>query len=275
MKMEITRVSLLLLLFVSCSNNTGSSGKETETAITPAVTPIINYNAVNVYPHDTTSFTEGFLVHHGKVYESTGADPELPQTKSLLGTVDLKTGKLDKKIELDKKLYFGEGIAFFKTKLYQLTYKTKIGFVYDAKTFKQLSTFTFPSKEGWGMTADSNHLIMSDGTDILTWLDPVTLQPVKTINVTGEKGPVQNVNELEYIKGFIYANVYNSNLIVKIDPATGKLTGKLDLTSLVNMEEKQFSGALQMNGIAYDAATDKIYITGKMWPHIYEIQFEH
>jgi len=187
----------------------------------------------------------------------------------------MKTGKINKKIELDKKLYFGEGIEFFKNKLYQLTYKTKIGFVYDAKTFKQLSTFTFPSKEGWGMTDDSSNLIMSDGTDILTWLDPVTLQPVKTKSVTNESGPLQNINELEYINGFIYANVYNTDFIIKIDPATGKLKGKLDLTSIVNMETNKFPGILEMNGIAYNSAADKIYVTGKMWPHIYEIQFEH
>ena len=276
MKLGISRVSLLVVVIASCSNNTSNSeNNNTKPDTTSTITPTINYNPVNVYPHDTGSFTEGFLMHEGKLYESTGATPQLPQTRSLFGVVNLKTGTIDKKIELDKKLYFGEGIAFFKNKIYQLTYKTKIGFVYDAKTFKQLSTFTFPSTEGWGMTIDSADLIMSDGTDILTWLDPVTLKPVKTISVTDEKGPVLNVNELEFINGFIYANVYGTDLIVKIDPATGKVKGRLDLTSVVNMEKNKFPGTLEMNGIAYDPATDKIYVTGKMWPHIYEIQFEH
>jgi glutamine cyclotransferase len=274
MKIKIHHINLLLLLFISCSNNTSTSENNSAT-VTPAITPIIEYNAVNLFPHDTASFTEGFLIHKGLLYESTGADPDLPQTNSLFGVVNFKTGKIAAKVVLDKKIYFGEGIAFFGEKAYQLTYKTKIGFVYDAKTFKQLSTFSFDSKEGWGMTADSANLLMSDGTSQITYLDPATLKAVKKITVTNENGPIENINELEYIKGFIYANVYGANVILKIDPATGKVKGKLDLTTLVNQEKNQFSGALQLNGIAYDPLTDKIYVTGKMWPHIYEIRFEH
>lgn len=274
MKIKLLHLNLLLLLFISCSNNTTSTENNSTTTI-PVVTPTIEYNAINLFPHDTTSFTEGFLVHDGLLYESTGADPGLPQTNSAFGVVNLKTGIIDKKVTLNKKLYFGEGIAFFKNKVYQLTYKTKIGFVYDAKTFKQLSTFTFDSDEGWGMTADSTNLLMSDGTSIISYLDPVTLKTVKKITVTNEQGPIENINELELINGFIYANVYQANVILKIDPANGKVKGKLDLTTLVNQEKKQYPVALQLNGIAYDPLTDKVYITGKMWPHIYEIKFAH
>ncbi len=275
MKIKIHHINLLLLLFISCSNNSSNSENNITTDTPVAITPTIEYNAINLFPHDTTSFTEGFLVHEGLLYESTGADPGLPQTNSAFGVVNLKTGIVDKKATLNKKLYFGEGIAFFKNKIYQLTYKTKIGFVYDAKTFKQLSTFTFDSDEGWGMTADSTNLLMSDGTSSISYLDPVTLKTIKKITVTNEQGPIENINELELIKGFIYANVYRSNLILKIDPVNGKVKGKLDLTTLVNQEKKQYPGALEMNGIAYDAVADKVYITGKMWPHIYEIKFTH
>lgn len=274
MKIKIQHINLVLLFFISCSNNTNNT-ESNSIIVAPAITPTIEYNAINLFPHDTTSFTEGFLVHNGLLYESTGADPGLPQTNSLFGVVNLKTGIIDKKVILNKKLYFGEGITFFKNKIYQLTYKTKIGFVYDAKTFKQLSTFTFDSKEGWGMTSDSSNLLMSDGTSTITYLDPVTLKAVKRITVTNERGPVESINELEFINGFIYANVYNSDIILKIDPANGKVKGKLDCTTLVNQEKKYYPRALQLNGIAFDPVNDKIYITGKLWPHIYEIRFAH
>ena len=277
MKIGTTKVSLLLLLIASCSNNTSNTETTAENNTAPpiTITPLINYNPINIYAHDTTSYTEGFLIHDGKLYESTGYTDELPQTRSLFGVVDLKTGKIAIKAELDKKKYFGEGIVFIKDKVYQLTYKTKIGFVYDATTFKQTGTFTFPSMEGWGMTTDSTSIIMSDGTDTLTWIDPVTFKTIKILKVQDENGPVLNVNELEYIKGFIYANVYTKDYIIKIDPATGKVMGKLDLTNLMNQEKNKFPGTMEMNGIAYDATNDKIYVTGKMWPDIFEIQFEH
>jgi glutamine cyclotransferase len=146
--------------------------------------PVIEYELVATYPHDTNSFTEGFLFNDGILFESTGAMRELPQTRSLFGSVDLKAGKILVKAELDKQIYFGEGITFLNGKVYQLTYKSKKGFVYDAKTFVQIGEFTFPSAEGWGFTNDGTNLIMSDGTDILTWIEPETYKVVKRIAIT-------------------------------------------------------------------------------------------
>ncbi len=272
--MKLFTAIILVFLFVSCNSNDSGSEPKTKSDIINT-TPVINYSLISIFPHDVTSFTEGFLVHEGILYESTGFIDELPQTRSLFGEVDLKTGKINTKVELDKSKYFGEGITFLNGKIYQLTYQTKIGFVYDAKTFKKISEFTFPSKEGWGMTTDSTYLIMSDGTNILTYLDPSSIKPVKTINVLDENGPVMNLNELEFIKGFIYANIYTTNYIIKIDPNNGKVIGKLDLTSLRNEQKSKSPGSLEMNGIAYNSTTDKIYITGKLWSNIYEINFSH
>jgi len=274
MNLKFINPAIVITLLVSCSP--GDKQSESQARLAPNnVTPIINYSVVNSFPHDITSFTEGFLIHEGSLYESTGFTEEFPQTRSLFGEVDLKTGKINPKVELDKSKYFGEGITFLNGKIYQLTYKTKIGFVYDAKTFKKIHEFTFASKEGWGMTTDSTYLIMSDGTAILTYLDPSTFKPIKALHVEDENGPVINLNELEYIKGFLYANVYTTSYIMKIDPNNGKVVGRLDLTSLKNEQKIKSPGSLEMNGIAYNAENDKIYVTGKLWSNVYEIHFSH
>ncbi len=265
--------ALFILLFfsiVACNNSDDTAPEEKKNTV-----PGINYATVATFPHDTTSYTEGFLVHDGHLYESTGYDSSFPSTRSLFGIVDLKTGKIDVKSELDKHKYFGEGIVFLQDKVYQLTYKTKIGFVYDAMTFKKLGEFTFPSDEGWGMTTDGVSLVMSDGTSSITWLNPSDFKVTKTIHVTDENGQVNNVNELEFIKGFIYANVYEKNYILKIDPATGNTVGRINLSSIDDEVTQRYPGRMQMNGIAYDSTTNKIYITGKLWPNIYEISFSH
>jgi glutaminyl-peptide cyclotransferase len=261
-----------LLGTCACNNDNSGLTATTERDDTP---PLINYNTVNAFPHDTTSFTEGFLYHDSQLYESTGYDSDFASTRSLFGPVDWKTGKIQPKVELDKKKYFGEGIVFIKGKVYQLTYKTKIGFVYDAKTFKKLGDFNFPSAEGWGMTTDGTYLIMSDGTSNLSYLDPNDFKLVKILGVTDNNGPLGMLNELEYINGFIYSNLYGTDYIVKINPASGKVVGKLDLTSLAIEARTRYPDALEMNGIAYDSVAKKVYITGKMWPNIYEIHFNY
>jgi glutamine cyclotransferase len=263
-------ISLCAISFIGCNSGDKNSKKNVE--IKENV-PLINYALQHAYPHDTTSFTEGLVVYKGQLYESTGSPAELPQTKSLFGIVNLATGVIDRKAEIDKQKYFGEGIAFFKDKIYQLTYQTKTGFIYDAKTYKKSGEFSFPSREGWGITSDSAHLILSDGTDVLTYLDPFSFKASRTINVKNESGSVVNLNELEYIKGFIYANIYTTNTICKIDPKNGDVVGLLDLSSLASEVKAKYPGSLEMNGIAYDAQKDKVYITGKMWPAIYEIGF--
>jgi glutaminyl-peptide cyclotransferase len=215
------------------------------------------------------------LIHNGDLYESTGATSDLPQTRSLFGIVDLQTGKIDTKAELDRVKYFGEGISILNGKVFQLTYKTKVGFIYDATSFKKIGEFTFPSNEGWGLTTDGINLIMSDGTHILTYLDPNTLQVIKTTAVSKNEYLQNYLNELEYINGFIYANIWTTNTIVKINPGDGKVLGVLDLTALVKEAKKIYPGSREMNGIAYDIAKDKVFVTGKLWPRIYGIKFNH
>jgi glutaminyl-peptide cyclotransferase len=271
----IFRLAWYLFLFLTACNNDGSRGSTDNSGNTPTTIPLINYVVKNTYPHDTTSFTEGLLVHDGLLYESTGSPDGMPQTRSLFGNIDLTTGKINKKVELDRKRYFGEGISFLRGKIYQLTYQSKKGLIYDAKTFAKSGEFGFPSAEGWGMTTDGNYLIMSDGTNIITYLDPADFKVVKKLNVTTEEGPVMKINELEFINKFIYANVYETNTIIKIDTSTGKAAARLELGSLATEAKSRYPGAMEMNGIAYDSILHNIYVTGKMWPTLYEIRFPH
>jgi glutamine cyclotransferase len=236
-------------------------------------TPVIHWSRVGNYPHDTISFTEGFLFHNQQLFESTGSPDYLPQTHSLFGIVDFKTGKIEKKAELDKSRYFGEGISFIKGKIIQLTYRTQVAFIYDEKTYRNLGQFSYYSREGWGLTTNGKELIMSDGTNSLTFIDPDNYQTTKTILVSENNLAVDYLNELEYIKGYIYANVWMSNTIVKIDPESGEVLAKMDLSDLANEAKKLYPGSLEMNGIAYDSLSGKILVTGKMWPKIYEIKF--
>jgi glutaminyl-peptide cyclotransferase len=267
-------VALFFFFIAACNNNDNSSG-DNSSGHTANSVPFINFAVIKYHPHDTTSYTEGFLFYKGQLFESTGYDSSFSSTRSLFGVVDSATGKINVKVELDKHMYFGEGIVFLHDKVYQLTYTTKVGFIYDAKTFKQTGQFTFPSDEGWGMTTDGSSLIMSDGTETITFLDPESFKVVKTLRVTNENGTLANVNELELINGFIYANVYKENYIIKVDPATGNIVGKINLSSLAEEARQKFPGAQQLNGIAYDSAANKIYVTGKLWPDIYEISFSH
>ncbi|HZE84315.1 MAG TPA: glutaminyl-peptide cyclotransferase, partial [Puia sp.] len=191
------RLLLLLCacLLYGCSDSTNSS----ENNVVPAapVTPLIAFTVMDDFPHDTTSYTEGFLVHDGELFESTGHVPEFPYTRSLFGVVDRRTGKIA--VKVDRESYFVEGIAFLNKKIYQLTYKTQVGFIYDAKTFRQLDSFRYANAEGWGMTTDGIHLIMSDGTAELTFADPAGFRLIKKLKVTENGMPRDSLNELEYI----------------------------------------------------------------------------
>jgi glutamine cyclotransferase len=273
---RLAAFSFLLTAFSSCSDDpTNTSTPDIKQTAPPVAVANLNYSLISSYPHDINSFTEGLLFYNNDLFESTGATPDLPQTRSLFGIVDTATGKISVKAELDRNKYFGEGIAFLNGKVFQLTYTTKIGFIYDAATFKKIGQFTLPGKEGWGLTTDGKNLIMSDGTNILTYLDPTTLQVVRSMPVSENNYAKDNINELEYINGYIYANIWGTNTIVKIDPSTGKINAKLDLSALAEKAKSAYRGSLEMNGIAYNSATDKIYVTGKMWPKIYEIKFQH
>ena len=268
----IKRLSLLILIFSLTIFNCCTKSEKSNSYSTHKPIPNIDFTYIKSYPHDTTSFTEGLLIHDGQLYESSGATSDLTQTKSLFGIVDLTTGKIDIKVEIDRLKYFGEGITILNQKIYQLTYKTKIGFVYDATTFKKIRDFSFSNKEGWGLTTDGTNLIMSDGTYELTYLDPFTLQPIKKITVTENGSVKENLNELEFIKGYIFANIWPTNTIVKINPEDGKIVGRLDLTPLHDDSKSLYPRSLEMNGIAYDSISNRIFVTGKLWPKIYELE---
>jgi len=269
--MTIRLFSTIWIVFLLFGCN-GGGNNSSNGGVTIIPIPTIDFVYIKSYPHDTTSFTEGLLIHNGNLFESTGSPIELPWTKSLFGIVDLSTGKIDTKVKLDRVRYFGEGITFLNGKVFQLTYKTKVGFIYDATSFKKMGEFTFPSEEGWGLTTDGKYLIMSDGTFKLTYIDPNNFQVIKSISVTENGYVKENLNELEYIKGYIYSNIYTKNIVVKIDPTTGKVIGQIDLTPLADESKNINPGSLEMNGIAYDSIKDRIFVTGKLWPKIYEIK---
>jgi glutaminyl-peptide cyclotransferase len=226
--------------------------------------PVESYRIVHVYPHDATGFTQGLVFVNGMLYESTGL-----RGQSSLRMVDLATGRALQKHDLAAK-YFGEGLTDWRSQLIQLTWQSHLGFVYDTFSFRTLRTFTYPW-EGWGLTHDSHHLILSDGTSVLHLLDPSTFKPVGKIQVTADGQPVQNLNELEYIHGEIYANIWETNRIARISPATGKVIEWIDLSGLAPQSAQQNANAV-LNGIAYDSQHDRLFVTGKLWPNLYDIK---
>jgi glutaminyl-peptide cyclotransferase len=245
--------------------------KNTRSKIITVVSDIqpqeLSYRVINNYPHLKSSYTQGLEFYNGYLYEGTGENGH-----SKLMKVDLQTGKPLQTFELDDK-YFGEGITILDDKVYQLTYRAKKGFVYNLKTFAVIDSFTFNSVQGWGLTNDGKNLIMSDGTHVITWLDPEDFSVVKKIQVADNKGLVINLNELEYIDGIIYANIYTTNRIVKIDAASGKVMEEIDLTGIINLYHRAGDRIDYLNGIAYDKQNDRIFVTGKLYPRLFEVQF--
>lgn len=228
------------------------------------------YRVVNVYPHDRGAFTEGLVYVDGILFEGTGLDNQSnPPGQSVLEKKDLETGQALQSIKLAPE-FFGEGVTVLGNRVYQLTWQERTGFVYDKDTLQPLGTFTI-SSDGWGLTHDGKRLIRSDGTSTLFFLDPVTLQETGRVDVRDNRGePVANLNELEYINGEVYANVWLTDTIVRIDPATGKVLGRIDLTGLLSPEDR-VQRVDVLNGIAYDAAEDRLFVTGKWWPKLFEI----
>jgi len=267
---KILNILVLSIFLFACSDNDSEAdGTGTDESISAA--PIIPFSIVNEFPHDTGSYTEGLAFYNGQLYEGTGASPTVSNSGTWIGPVEIPSGKFQKKVDLGTQ-WFGEGITFLNDKVYQLTYQTKKGFVYDAKSFKKLKEFTYNSAEGWGLTNDGKHLIMSDGTSSLSFLDPETLKMMNVIGVSDNNGAVGNINELEYINGSIYANQWLTPYILKIDPASGKVTGRMDFTKMIDQVNNLYPGAEEFNGIAYDSTTQKVYVTGKKWPRLYEIK---
>lgn len=226
----------------------------------------IGFQVVNSFPHDVTAFTEGLLIHDGQLYESTG------DKESWIGVVDVKTGKTDKKVVLDPK-YFGEGMTILNNKVYYLTYRHHVGFIYDFKTFKEIGQFNYDT-EGWGMTTDNKNIIMSDGTDKLYFLDTVTMKPAKTLSVTQGGEPLKGLNELEYIEGSLFANVWQTSTVVKIDINTGAVTGILDLAALTKQARELKPEVDVLNGIAWHPKTKLLLVTGKYWNYIYVLKIK-
>lgn len=253
----------LLFVFFACKNKDANQGNGEKPPDGPK---ILSYSIVGTYPHDTSSYTQGLLIYNGEMYEGTGLEG-----RSKLMKVDLKTGKPSQGINLDKK-FFGEGITILNDTVYQLTWKNKKVFVYTLKDFRKIKEFD-ADIEGWGLTNDGKNLIVSTGSSELNYFEPSTFKLLKTQTVTEGGMPVSNINELEFINGFVFANQYQAPYILKIDPANGAVVAKADLTSMWDRIKAIDPEADVPNGIAYDATTKKIYITGKWWPELYEVQF--
>jgi glutaminyl-peptide cyclotransferase len=222
-----------------------------------------SYRIVNIYPHDPNAFTQGLFWEKGFLYEGTGLEG-----RSSLRKVELQTGKVLQNYNLPAQ-YFGEGITIFDDFIVQLTYKSGVGFVYDKETFTPLRQFNY-STEGWGLTNNGRQLIMSDGTDNLYFLDSQTFKTVSRVKVTYAGSLVWRINELEYIDGSIYANIWQTDTLVIISPQTGRVTGRIDLGGLLSKE--QLKGADVLNGIAYDSEKKRLFVTGKLWPSLFEIE---
>ncbi|CAN5584826.1 glutaminyl-peptide cyclotransferase [soil metagenome] len=268
--MKLYPLLLLLTLFAACNNNSGN------TDVTPSIPAIqsgipapqnINLNIIGIYDHDSGAYTQGLEIHEGKMYESTG-DFE----NSSLRITDLKTGKVIEKHVMGTADIFGEGITIFDNKIFQLTWKNHVVNVYDLKNInKPIKTFNWPY-EGWGITHNNTELIISDGSSNLYFVNSDDFKLKRTLQVIDNVGPISLLNELEYIDGFVFANVYESDLIVKIDPANGHVVGKIYLPGLIEQYAKGYApdGNEVLNGIAWDSASKKIYITGKHWPKMFE-----
>jgi glutaminyl-peptide cyclotransferase len=242
-----------------------ASPEVTPTASPPATPTLIHYTytLVNTYPHDPNAFTEGLLYSDGSLYESTGINGN-----SSLRCVDLITGNILQEYALPDQ-YFGEGIAVVNNTILQLTWESQIGFIYDKTTFATLGNFSF-STEGWGLTFDGKHLIMSDGTNNLYFIDPTTFERTGQIQVHDGNTTIVNINELEYINGDVYANIWQTNTIAIINPQTGQVKAWIDLTGITSENNSDPNSVL--NGIAYDQNSNRLFVTGKDWPSLYEIK---
>lgn len=267
---NLTQAALFLLACNGCNNNT----PDRQTAADPVSTlptPVqINYSLINVYPHDTASYTQGLEYLNGVLYEGTG-NPGFRENISKLRKIDYKTGKALKEVALKGKL-FGEGITVIGDKIYQITWQDKKAFVYSLSDFKLIKEFTY-NTDGWGLTNDGKYLIMSDGSDKIYFRDPNTFQEITHISVQDKTGMRNNINELEYINGFIYANVYTTDEVLKIDPSNGHVVGKIDFSGLKNgYPELTQPPSDYFNGIAWDSTGNRIFVTGKYWSKMFEVR---
>lgn len=267
LQMNLIRNTLLLaLVLVNLSCNSTNSNRTTATEPVNGPVAVYSYQIVKVRPHDPDAFTQGLEIRDGKFYESTG---EVGHSSVRL--VDLETGDVQKKVEVPPP-YFAEGLTSLKGKLYQLTWQQQVGFTYDPQSLEKNGQFNYQG-EGWGLTNDGRSLILSNGTNRIKFIDPDTFQVTKTISVVDGTQPVDQLNELEYINGELYANVWHADRIAIINPETGRVKAWLDLRGLLSPGDVRDEEAV-LNGIAYDAASDRLFITGKLWPKIFEIKIK-
>lgn len=266
----------LTLLFCAACNPSQATGpvqspQQQDQAAVPFRVSNYTYEVINTYPHDPAAFTQGLVYHQGLLYESTGLNGQ-----SSLRRVELQTGQILRKVDVPQQ-FFAEGLALFNNRLYQLTWITPITFVYDLDSFSLLRTFGYTgagwgaTQEGWGLTHNGHSLIMSDGTSQIRFLDPETFQVQRTINVLDEGRSVRQLNELEYIKGELFANIWQTDRIARIDLQTGRVTGWVNLAGLLKAEDRTRPVDV-LNGIAYDDAGDRLFVTGKLWPKLFEIK---
>lgn len=260
-------VVIVGIIIFACSESTSvptPSPPDTTGSVLPIDT--FDYNVVNVFPHDTGAFTQGLIYVDSVLIEGTGYH----YGPSKLRRVRLETGGVLQQIELPSP-YFGEGITMWGDSIIQLTWQNQVAFIYDAETFDEIGRFQYQT-EGWGLTHDGVNLIMSDGTSTIYFRDPGTFAVTGQIEVTDDSGPVVSLNELEFFNGRIYANVWQTDFIVVISPQTGDVVGRIDLTGLLGVTYRRGLQVKNLNGIAYDAANNRLFVTGKLWPRLYEIE---
>lgn len=256
--MYFLATTFILLLLTGCGRNSQSPPKKE--------IPVFTYEVINVWPHLRNAFTQGLVFNDGALLESTGLNGQ-----SSLRRVELQTGNVLQRVEVPPE-YFAEGLAALDGKLFQLTWRNHRGFVYDLHSFHLEREFTYDG-EGWGLTTDGHWLIMSDGTDQIRFIDPKTFQENRRIAVKARGQPVYQLNELEYVKGEIFANVWGSDQVVCIDPATGQVVRLVDFTGLLPQQDRDGSTDV-LNGIAYDPAGDRWFVTGKRWPKLFEVRLK-
>ena len=266
---------MFIIVISACSDTkTKSSNAPLQTNSVINTVKFINYEIINEYPHDPNAFTEGLEYYDGYLYESTGE-----YGTSDIRKVDLISGRVLQSQKLDA-AYFGEGLTILNNAIYQLTYREKKGFIYTLTTLKQQATFSTTTNEAWGMTNNGKQLIYDDGSNLLHFIDPNTFTEIKTLKVHDDNGPVSEINELEQINGFIYANQWKTDFIYKIDTLTGAIIGKADLSNLRQtagippVSGRRHSPDV-LNGIAYDAKNNRIFITGKNWNKLFEIKLDN
>jgi len=253
--MRFSIISLIFMLVASISLAHGA-------------VPVYGYEVVHTYPHDPSAFTEGLFYLNGYLYESTGLEAH-----STIRKVRLETGAIIQKVDIPPE-YFGEGIVAWGGHLISLTWKSQLGFVFDLATFKLQREFSYTG-EGWALTQDGQQLIMSDGTPQLRFINPKTLKETNLLTVTLNGKAIPNLNELEWVKGEIYANVWHTNYILRIDPKSGEVIGLINLTGLLSATDKVSGPDGVLNGIAYDAKGDRLFVTGKNWPKLFEIRLQY